>query len=42
MMLCGQQVIDVDDWRSNTDYDGYTKDSGVVVWFWEHLKTLPQ
>eukprot|EP00939_MAST-03C_sp_MAST-3C-sp1_P001612 g1612.t1 len=36
LMLCGMPVIDVEDWRRNTDYkDGYSYRSKQVRWFWE-------
>lgn len=36
LMLCGMPVIDVDDWRRNTEFkDGYSHRSKQVRWFWE-------
>ncbi len=29
-LLCGQEEIDVDDWKANTVYEGYTEKDVVV------------
>ncbi len=28
----------MDDWRRNTDYDGYSPHDNVVVWFWKAVE----
>jgi len=29
----------VDDWRRTSCYKGYTKDAGVVKWFWQLMES---
>lgn len=35
MLLNGPSVIDLQDWESNTVYDGYDPDDKIIKWFWE-------
>ncbi|XP_064390613.1 uncharacterized protein LOC135338422 isoform X2 [Halichondria panicea] len=37
-LLGGLAVIDMDDWRRNTDYDGYAPHDNVAVWFWKAVE----
>lgn len=34
-LLSGSQQIDLDDWKENAIYQGYTVEASVVRWFWE-------
>jgi hypothetical protein len=41
LLICGQPVIDVDDWKQNTMYTGgFIRDSEVVKWFWEIIDDM--
>jgi len=36
LVMCGVPEIDIDDWKSNTDYSGLLrKKENVIKWFWE-------
>ena len=35
----GLAEIDVEDWRKNTDYAGYSPHDTVVVWFWRAVES---
>lgn len=39
-LLCGQDLIDIDDWQANTVYEGYADGDKVVDWFWKVVKKL--
>ncbi|GAA5833840.1 hypothetical protein JCM11251_005983 [Rhodosporidiobolus azoricus] len=41
LIIGGVGKIDVDDWAANTDYRGWTKDSQVVLWFWQAVRQMP-
>ncbi|KAL5481302.1 hypothetical protein EMCRGX_G021435 [Ephydatia muelleri] len=34
-LMGGLAEIDVEDWKKNTEYDGYTANDDVIVWFWK-------
>jgi len=34
LLLCGVPDINVDDWRKNTKYDGFTEQDEIIEWFW--------
>jgi len=38
LLVCGVPEINVDDWKSNTLYYGYTENSKTVIWFWKAVK----
>lgn len=40
LLVCGVPDINVDDWKSNTLYYGFTESSRTVVWFWKAVKSL--
>jgi hypothetical protein len=42
MLLCGRQEIDVEDWKRNTVYKGYTVKDVMIVWFWDIVKSFDQ
>ncbi|TPX54318.1 hypothetical protein PhCBS80983_g05973 [Powellomyces hirtus] len=35
LLIGGIADIDVDDWKKNTDYRGYTEPDEVIQWFWK-------
>lgn len=35
LLIGGIADIDVDDWKKNTEYRGYTEGDEVVKWFWK-------
>ena len=37
LLIGGIAEIDVDDWKKNTDYRGYSENDEVVSWFWRVL-----
>eukprot|EP00045_Choanoeca_perplexa_P012032 m.129844 g.129844 ORF g.129844 m.129844 type:complete len:760 (+) comp15859_c0_seq2:37-2316(+) len=40
LLIGGISVIDVNDWRVNTDYREYSAQSSAVKWFWEAVHSL--
>ena len=38
MIISGPQMINVKDWKNNTEYKGYSANDQVVIWFWEVVK----
>lgn len=40
LIICGLPNIDIDDWRRNTVYQGYTATSSQVRWFWRALASF--
>lgn len=41
LLLCGSPEIDLDDWKSNTRYEGgYTAESPSIVHFWEAVEEM--
>ncbi len=40
LLISGTPDIDVDEWRSATEYNGYTSSDPVIVWFWRALKSF--
>ena len=39
-MISGTPDIDVDEWRSTTEYNGYTSSDPNIVWWWRALKSF--
>ena len=37
LLISGLPTVDLEDLQANTDYHNYTKDSPVILWFWEVL-----
>jgi E3 ubiquitin-protein ligase NEDD4 len=35
MIISGPQMINVKDWKNNTEYKGYSANDQVIIWFWE-------
>lgn len=43
LLINGQPFIDVEDWKTNTIYQGkYTTKHKVIKWFWDTMNTLSQ
>lgn len=40
LLISGTPDIDVDDWRSATEYHGYSPSDAVIVWWWRALKSF--
>lgn len=40
LLISGLPEIDVDDWRNNTVYHGYTSNSQVIRWFWRAVRSF--
>ncbi|KAH9978986.1 hypothetical protein BGW80DRAFT_709414 [Lactifluus volemus] len=40
LLISGTPDIDVDEWRSATEYNGYTSSDPVIVWWWRALKSF--
>jgi hypothetical protein len=37
-LCCGEDEIDIEDWKNHTYYEGeYSEDSNVIEWFWNYL-----
>ena len=41
-LISGNPTIDVQDWRENTMYVGYSSQSPQIIWFWQAVETLSQ
>ncbi|KAI8378514.1 hypothetical protein BD560DRAFT_389578 [Blakeslea trispora] len=39
LLIGGIAEIDVDDWKKNTDYRGYTEQDDVIQWFWKCIRS---
>lgn len=42
LLISGMPDIDVDDWRNNTEYSGYTVSSPTIHWFWRTVRSFDQ
>ncbi|KAL5523755.1 hypothetical protein ACEPAG_7928 [Sanghuangporus baumii] len=40
LLISGTPDIDVDEWRANTEYHGYSSSDPVIVWWWRALKSF--
>ncbi|KAI9511134.1 hypothetical protein F5148DRAFT_1373973 [Russula earlei] len=40
LLISGTPDIEVDEWRSATEYNGYTSSDPVIVWWWRALKSF--
>jgi E3 ubiquitin-protein ligase HUWE1 len=40
LLISGTPDIDVEDWRSATEYHGYQASDAVIVWWWRALKSF--
>lgn len=41
LLIGGISEIDVDDWKSHTEYRGYNENEQVIKWFWECVTSWP-
>ena len=39
-MISGLPEIDVDDWKSNTEYHNYSASSSQIQWFWRAIRSF--
>lgn len=42
LLISGLPDIDIDDWKNNTEYQGYTASSPPVQWFWRAVRSFDQ
>ncbi|KAI0243771.1 E3 ubiquitin-protein ligase tom1 [Massospora cicadina] len=42
LLISGLPDIDIDDWKNNTEYEGYTSASPQIQWFWRAVRSLDQ
>lgn len=40
MLISGLPDIDVDDWKSNTEYHNYNPSSPQIQWFWRAVRSF--
>jgi E3 ubiquitin-protein ligase HUWE1 len=40
LLISGLPDIDVDDWKSNTEYQNYSPSSQQIQWFWRALRSF--
>lgn len=40
LLICGVPDINIDDWKNNTLYYGYTEGSKTIGWFWKAVKSF--
>lgn len=38
----GLSEIDVEDWKKNTEYDGYAPTDQVIQWFWKAVENYDE
>ncbi|KAG5458055.1 MAG: putative ubiquitin-protein ligase [Olpidium bornovanus] len=42
LMISGMPDINVEDWKANTEYEGYTSSSPQIQWFWRAVRLFEQ
>ena len=42
LLISGLPDIEIDDWKANTVYQGYTSSSPQIQWFWRAVRSLNQ
>ncbi|KAI9295222.1 hypothetical protein K502DRAFT_315969 [Neoconidiobolus thromboides FSU 785] len=42
LLISGLPDIDIDDWKNNTTYQGYTQSSAQIQWFWRAVRSFDQ
>lgn len=42
LLISGMPDIDIDDWKNNTEYQGYTQASPQINWFWRAVRSFDQ
>ncbi|KAH8549675.1 hypothetical protein BGW37DRAFT_459292 [Umbelopsis sp. PMI_123] len=42
LLISGMPDIDIDDWKNNTEYQGYSQSSPQINWFWRAVRSFDQ
>ena len=42
LLISGLPDIDIDDWKNNTEYVGYSTSSAPIQWFWRAVRSFDQ
>ncbi|KAI8991027.1 hypothetical protein BDF20DRAFT_908845 [Mycotypha africana] len=42
LLISGLPDIDIDEWKNNTEYQGYTASSPQIQWFWRAVRSFDQ
>jgi E3 ubiquitin-protein ligase HUWE1 len=42
LLISGLPDIDIDEWKANTVYEGYTLSSPQIQWFWRAVRSFDQ
>ncbi|KAJ2962784.1 hypothetical protein NQZ79_g2089 [Umbelopsis isabellina] len=42
LLISGMPDIDIDDWKNNTEYQGYSSSSPQINWFWRAVRSFDQ
>ncbi|EIE81892.1 hypothetical protein RO3G_06597 [Rhizopus delemar RA 99-880] len=42
LLISGLPDIDIDDWKNNTEYEGYSASSPPIQWFWRAVRSFDQ
>ena len=42
LLISGLPDIDVDEWKNNTDLNGYSASESVIIWFWRAVRSFDQ
>lgn len=42
LLISGLPDIDIDDWKNNTEYQGYSPSSPQIQWFWRAVRSFDQ
>lgn len=42
LLISGLPDIDIDDWKNNTEYQGYSHSSPQIQWFWRAVRSFDQ
>ncbi|XP_076444594.1 E3 ubiquitin-protein ligase HACE1-like isoform X2 [Babylonia areolata] len=42
LLLSGMPEINLNDWRANTNYTGYSADTPVIRWFWDFVESMTE
>ncbi|KAI8977596.1 hypothetical protein BDF20DRAFT_875679 [Mycotypha africana] len=42
LLISGLPDIDIEDWKANTEYEGYTLSSPQIQWFWRAVRSFDQ
>jgi len=42
LAMCSIDYIDVDDWKQNTQYEGFSESSDTIIWFWQIVREFSE